>query len=132
MRHPACWLALLCCSYSAAGGEQSLTGRMFLVLAHTDSIEPRFQVGRYGTQFLGADFVGLQPSQPIPIEHVFAGRMDDFYLNFGVYNMEDFLSSTKKPYYNGSFSYGDRGGHGWRPYTAAQLIRIMAASIPNR
>jgi hypothetical protein len=61
--------------------------------------------------------------------HVFAGRMDDFFLNFGVYHMEDFLSGTKNPYYNGSFMYGDRGGHGWRPYTNAQLIRIMVESI---
>jgi hypothetical protein len=57
--------------------------------------------------------------------------MDDFFLNFGVYHMEDFLTSTKNPYYNGSFSYGERGGHGWRPYTAAQLLRIMVESIPN-
>jgi len=63
--------------------------------------------------------------------HVFAGRMDDFFLNFGVYHMEDFLTSTKNPYYNGSFSYGDRGGHGWRPYTNIQLIRIMVESIPQ-
>jgi hypothetical protein len=61
--------------------------------------------------------------------HVFAGRMDDFYLNIAVYHMEDFLSATKDPYYNGSFMYGDRGGHGWRPWTTGQLIRNMAAYL---
>lgn len=61
--------------------------------------------------------------------HVFAGRMDDFYLNIAVYHMEDFLNTTKDPYYNGSFMYGDRGGHGWRPWTASQLIRNMAAYL---
>ncbi|HEV3413182.1 MAG TPA: alpha/beta hydrolase-fold protein [Puia sp.] len=61
--------------------------------------------------------------------HVFAGRMDDFYLNIAVYHMEDFLSATKDPYYNGSFMYGDRGGHGWRPCTTGQLIRNMAAYL---
>ncbi|HLX67751.1 MAG TPA: alpha/beta hydrolase-fold protein [Puia sp.] len=61
--------------------------------------------------------------------HVFAGRMDDFYLNIAVYHMEDFLSATRDPYYNGSFLYGDRGGHGWRPWTTSQLIRIMAAYL---
>lgn len=61
--------------------------------------------------------------------HVFAGRMDDFYLNIAVYHMEDFLSATKDPYYNGSFLYGDRGGHGWRPWTTSQLIRNMASYL---
>jgi hypothetical protein len=61
--------------------------------------------------------------------HVFAGRMDDFYLNIAVYHVEDFLSATKDPFYGGSFMYGDRGGHGWRPWTTAQLIRIMAAYL---
>jgi hypothetical protein len=61
--------------------------------------------------------------------HVFAGRMDDFYLNIAVYHVEDFLSATKDPYYNGSFMYGDRGGHGWRPWTTGQLIRNMAAYL---
>jgi len=57
--------------------------------------------------------------------HVFAGRMDDFFLNFGVYHMEDFLSKTARPYYRGSFTYGDRGGHGWRPYSSGQLMIVM-------
>jgi hypothetical protein len=61
--------------------------------------------------------------------HVFAGRMDDFYLNIAVYHLEDFLSATKDPYYNGSFMYGDRGGHGWRPWNTSQLIRKMAAYL---
>ncbi|HEV2354818.1 MAG TPA: alpha/beta hydrolase-fold protein [Puia sp.] len=61
--------------------------------------------------------------------HVFAGRMDDFYLNIAVYHMEDFLSATKDPYYNGSVMYGDRGGHGWRPWNTSQLIRNMAAYL---
>jgi hypothetical protein len=61
--------------------------------------------------------------------HVFAGRMDDFYLNIAVYHMEDFLSATKDPYYNGSFMYGDRGGHGWRPWNTMELLRNMAAYL---
>jgi hypothetical protein len=61
--------------------------------------------------------------------NVFAGRMDDFFLNFGVYHMEDFLTKTTNPYYNGSFTYGERGGHGWRPYSSGQLLRVMAAQL---
>ncbi|HTE00056.1 MAG TPA: alpha/beta hydrolase-fold protein [Mucilaginibacter sp.] len=61
--------------------------------------------------------------------NVFAGRMDDFFLNFGVYHMEDFLTKTTNPYYGGSFTYGDRGGHGWRPYSSSQLLRVMADHI---
>jgi len=61
--------------------------------------------------------------------HVICGRMDDFSLNFGVYFVEDFLESTRDPYYAGSFTYGARGGHGWQPYNSAQLLRIMAEHI---
>src|SRR5580704_2524324 len=60
-------------SYATAAGEQSLTGRMFLVLAHSDSVEPRLQVGRYGTQFFGVDFVGLKPAQAIRIDNTTLG-----------------------------------------------------------
>jgi S-formylglutathione hydrolase FrmB len=61
--------------------------------------------------------------------HVICGRMDNFYLNMGVYYTEKFLESTREPYYAGTFTYGARGGHGWRPYSAAQLLRIMADHI---
>jgi hypothetical protein len=61
--------------------------------------------------------------------HVFVGRMDDFFLNFGVYYMEDFLSATKTPFYGGSISYGDRGGHIWNPFTRPELIRAMAGYL---
>jgi len=61
--------------------------------------------------------------------HFFAGRMDNYFLNFGVYYMEDFLESTKDPYYAGSFSYGPRGGHSWRPFGNDELLRRMAQQI---
>jgi hypothetical protein len=61
--------------------------------------------------------------------HLIAGRMDDFYLNFGVYHMEDFLTKTTNPFYDGSFTYGERGGHSWRPYSSDELIRVMAAYL---
>jgi hypothetical protein len=61
--------------------------------------------------------------------HVIAGDMDNFYLNVGVYHMEEFLESTTDPYYDGSFTFGARGGHGWRPYSNVELLRIMADHI---
>ena len=61
--------------------------------------------------------------------NVYCGRMDDFFLNFGVYHMEDFLTKTTNPYYDGSFTYGERGGHGWQPYSDGQLLRVMAEHI---
>ena len=63
--------------------------------------------------------------------HVICGRMDNFFLNFGVYHMEDFLESTTDPYYAGSFTYGPRGGHGWRPYGYDHLLRLMADHITD-
>jgi len=61
--------------------------------------------------------------------HVIAGDMDNFYLNVGTYHMQEFLESTTDPYYDGSFTFGARGGHGWRPYSSAELLRIMADHI---
>lgn len=61
--------------------------------------------------------------------NVFCGHMDQFYLNVGVYHMEEFLETTTDPYYGGSFTYGARGGHGWRPYGYDQLLRVMADHI---
>ena len=58
--------------------------------------------------------------------HVIAGRMDDFFLNCGVYHMEDFLTKTNNPYFDGSFTYGDRGGHSYQPYSSGKLLKVMA------
>jgi len=61
--------------------------------------------------------------------HVIAGDMDNFYLNVGVYHIQEFLESTTDPYYDGSFTFGARGGHGWRPYSSVELLRVMADHI---
>jgi len=45
--------------------------------------------------------------------HVYCGDMDNYYLNNAVYLMEDFLESTKEPYYGGEVDYGDRAEHCW-------------------
>ncbi len=61
--------------------------------------------------------------------HVITGDVDNFYLNVGVYHVQEFLESTEDPYYDGSFTFGSRGGHGWRPYPSTELLRIMADHI---
>lgn len=61
--------------------------------------------------------------------HLFAGTMDNYYLNVGVKHTEAFLESTTNPYYAGTVTYGAHGGHGWRPMTSAQLLRVMARHI---
>lgn len=64
--------------------------------------------------------------------HLLCGDMDNFYLNEAVYEMENFLESTKDPYYAGSFQYGrPRKVHGWTPYgmNTGKLERIMAEHI---
>ena len=45
--------------------------------------------------------------------HIFAGDMDNYYLNNAVYLMEEFLESTTEPYYAGVVDYGDRAEHCW-------------------
>jgi hypothetical protein len=45
--------------------------------------------------------------------HIYAGDMDNYYLNDAVYLTEEFLESTTNPYYNGEVDYGDRAEHCW-------------------
>jgi len=71
---------------------------------------------------IGADLAGKL--------HFFVGDMDSYYLNLAVYRMEDFLKTTKDPYYGGTFEYGrPMKGHGWHPMTWADLLRDMAAQV---
>lgn len=62
--------------------------------------------------------------------HVYTGDMDQFYLAPSVYLLEEFLESTTDPYYAGEFGYGrPMKGHGWQPWSNADLMRIMATHI---
>jgi hypothetical protein len=62
--------------------------------------------------------------------HIFVGDMDNYYLNLAIYQMEDFLKSTKNPNYGGSFAYGrPMKGHGWSPMDNAELVRAMGRYI---
>ena len=45
--------------------------------------------------------------------HLYAGDMDNYYLNNAVYLAEEFLESTTDPYYAGVVDYGDRAEHCW-------------------
>lgn len=65
--------------------------------------------------------------------NVFCADMDDYYLNLGVYGLEDFLENTSNPYYRGSFTYGrPLDGHVWHPMARNELIRTMAAHMARR
>jgi len=44
---------------------------------------------------------------------LYAGDMDNYYLNNAVYLAEEFLESTTDPYYAGEVDYGDRAEHCW-------------------
>ncbi|TMW59244.1 hypothetical protein Poli38472_007389 [Pythium oligandrum] len=45
--------------------------------------------------------------------HVYVGVLDSYYLNDAVYYLEDFLESTRHPYYNGTIEYGVHDGKGY-------------------
>ena len=45
--------------------------------------------------------------------HIYAGDMDNYYLNNAVYLAEEFLEATTDPYYAGVVDYGDRAEHCW-------------------
>ena len=61
---------------------------------------------------------------------IYNPEMDQFYLPYAVYLMEEFLEGTKDPYYGGEVTHGrPKKGHGWRPMTNADLITSMAEHI---
>ncbi len=67
--------------------------------------------------------------------HIYCGDMDNYYLNNAVYLMEEFLESTKEPYYDGEVDYGDRAEHCWngdheRP-NALSRLRYNQMFIPR-
>jgi Putative esterase len=45
--------------------------------------------------------------------HVYVGSADTYFLNDGVYYLEDVLNDTKNPPYGGEVKYGDRAEHCW-------------------
>ena len=45
--------------------------------------------------------------------HIYVGEADNYYLNNAVHLVEDFLNSTKDPFYGGEVAYGCRDEHCW-------------------
>ncbi len=67
--------------------------------------------------------------------HIYVGDMDNYYLNNAVYLVEEFLESTKDPYYAGEVDYGDRAEHCWngdhtRP-NALSRLRYHQMFVPK-
>lgn len=58
--------------------------------------------------------------------HVFVGRMDNYYLEGGVYRFEKFLQGTESPRSDAEFGYGPLGGHGWTPFKGNELLETLA------
>jgi hypothetical protein len=83
----------------------------------------KFDLGLYlrdNWSWLGPKLVGKL--------HLYAGDMDGAYLNLGVVLVEQFLESTKDPYYGGVVKYGDRKGHCWMP-GGAELFELFKEHI---
>jgi hypothetical protein len=50
-----------------------------------------------------------------------------------IFLLEEFLESTTDPYYAGAFGYGrPMKGHGWQPWSNADLMGTMAEHIAAR
>jgi len=67
--------------------------------------------------------------------NIYVGDMDNYYLNNAVYLAEEFLQTTKDPYYDGEVRYGDRAEHCWngdatRP-NALSRLRYHQMYIPK-
>jgi hypothetical protein len=67
--------------------------------------------------------------------NIYVGDMDNYYLNNAVYLAEEFLQTTKDPYFDGDIQYGDRAEHCWngdhtRP-NALSRLRYHQMYIPK-
>ena len=67
--------------------------------------------------------------------HIYTGEMDTYYLNNAVVLLENFLKTTKNPYYEGTVEYENRAPHCWGP-RGLPLLRLFEEHIiknsPNR
>jgi hypothetical protein len=64
------------------------------------------------THILKRDWETLGPNLEGKL-NIYAGDMDNYYLNNAVYLAEEFLEGTTEPYYGGEVDYGDRAEHCW-------------------
>jgi hypothetical protein len=71
--------------------------------------------------------------------HLYCGDMDNYYLNNAVYLVEDFLKTTKDPFYGGVVDYGDRAEHCWNgdhtrsnAYSRLRYHQMFAPKIVER
>jgi hypothetical protein len=67
--------------------------------------------------------------------HIYVGEADNYYLNNAVYLIEEFLKSTKSPYFDGEVDYESRAEHCWngdhtRP-NAVSRLRYHQMFIPR-
>ncbi|MDP2528669.1 MAG: hypothetical protein Q8W51_02950 [Candidatus Palauibacterales bacterium] len=100
----------------------------------TGHIDP--QVARYWKEhydlryILQRDWKTLGPKLVGKI-HIYAGTMDSWHLNNAVYLMQDFLDTTKDPYYAGSIEYGDRYEHCWTG-DSQHSLRVGSMTVDRR
>jgi S-formylglutathione hydrolase FrmB len=60
--------------------------------------------------------------------HIWVGDADDYFLNNAVHLLDDSLKDLQPPF-EGTITYGQRGGHGFRVLSERQLLAAMAAAI---
>jgi hypothetical protein len=71
--------------------------------------------------------------------HIYVGEADNYYLNNAVYLAEDFLKTTKDPFYGGEIDYGARAEHCWNgdhtranAYSRLRYHQMFAPKIVER
>src|SRR5262245_58322574 len=71
--------------------------------------------------------------------HIYVGEADNYYLNNAVYRAEEFLKSTKDPYYGGEIDYEPRAEHCWNgdhtranAYSRLRYHQMFAGKIVER
>ena len=62
--------------------------------------------------------------------HIFTGDMDSYYLNNATHMMQEFLESTRAPYYQGEVVFQPLAPHCWGP-RGIELLRMMTEHIEH-
>lgn len=62
--------------------------------------------------------------------HIYAGDMDNFYLNNSTRKLQEWMKTTTNPHYEAFFMYGDGKGHCWSgPVTTTERLKEMAQFV---
>ena len=138
------WLQLADAIAKITRTERFATRNLSRPLQRTDFSDPSDESLSYWREhynlgyIMKRDWSKLRPKLEGKI-HIYVGEADNFFLNNAVYLVDDFLKTTRDPYYGGEIDYEPRFEHCWcgdhtRPNAISRLCyhQLNAPKIVER